>query len=191
MKKSSKAFKIGDKVAVLDEDIAGHVVKINADVITIETSDGFDLNFSEKQLIKIGRKQQTHNILNSNLFKEKIKQDQSVKINRHTKVKKKERFQPILEIDLHIHKLLNSTKGMTKHDILTFQLDTARHKLEFAINKKIQKLVFIHGVGEGVLKMELDYLFGRYDNIKYYDADYQKYGVGATEVYVYQNAKRI
>lgn len=191
MKKSSKAFKIGDKVAVLDEDIAGHVVKINADVITIETSDGFDLNFSEKQLIKIGRKQQTHNILNSNLFKEKIKQDQSVKINRHTKVKKKERFQPTLEIDLHIHKLLNSTKGMTKHDILTFQLDTARHKLEFAINKKIQKLVFIHGVGEGVLKMELDYLFGRYDNIKYYDADYQKYGVGATEVYVYQNAKRI
>ena len=35
--------------------------------------------------------------------------------------------------------------------------------------------------------MELEYLFGRYDNIKYYDADYKKYGLGATEVYIFQN----
>ena len=47
--------------------------------------------------------------------------------------------------------------------------------------------VFIHGVGEGVLKLELEYLFSRYDNVKFYDADYQKYGLGATEVYIYQN----
>jgi len=65
------------------------------------------------------------------------------------------------------------------------QLDTARRQLEFAIRKRIQKVVFIHGVGEGVLKTELEYLFGRY-NVKYYDADYQKYGLGATEVYIYQ-----
>ena len=59
--------------------------------------------------------------------------------------------------------------------------------MDFAIRKRIQKLVFIHGVGEGVLKSELDFLLGRYDNLKFYDADYQKYGVGATEVYFFQN----
>jgi len=32
-------------------------------------------------------------------------------------------------------------------------------------------------------------LFGRYNNVKYYDANYQKYGLGATEVYIYQNIK--
>jgi DNA-nicking Smr family endonuclease len=78
---------------------------------------------------------------------------------------------------------------MSNYDMLNLQLDTARHKLEFAIQKRIQKVVFIHGVGEGVLKSELDYLFGRYDNVKYYAADYQKYGQGATEVYIYQNIK--
>jgi len=92
-----------------------------------------------------------------------------------------------MEVDLHIHQLLNSYKGMTKHDILTFQLDTAKHKLEFAMLKRIQKVVFIHGVGEGVLKLELEYLFKRYENIKFYDAHYQKYGLGATEVYIFQN----
>ena len=48
-------------------------------------------------------------------------------------------------------------------------------------------IVFIHGVGEGVLKEELGYLFRKYDNVKFYDADYQKYGLGATEVYIFQN----
>ena len=76
---------------------------------------------------------------------------------------------------------------MSNHDMLTLQLDTAKRKLDFAINKRIQKIVFIHGVGEGDLKMELEYLFGRYDNVKFYDANYQKYGLGATEVYIYQS----
>ena len=73
--------------------------------------------------------------------------------------------------------------------MLTLQLETARRQLEFAIRKRIQKVVFIHGVGEGVLRTELEYLFGRYDNITFYDANYQKYGIGATEVYIFQNAK--
>ncbi|MFL1012109.1 Smr/MutS family protein [Flavisericum labens] len=94
-----------------------------------------------------------------------------------------------MEVDLHINQLVKSTRGMTNHDMLTLQLDTARHKLEFAIANRIQKVVFIHGVGEGVLKLELEYLFGRYGNVKFYDANYQKYGLGATEVYILQNAK--
>jgi len=49
--------------------------------------------------------------------------------------------------------------------------------------------VFIHGVGEGVLRTELEFLLGRYSNVTFYDAEYAKYGVGATEVYIYQNTK--
>jgi dsDNA-specific endonuclease/ATPase MutS2 len=94
---------------------------------------------------------------------------------------------PKMEVDLHIHQLVDSTRGLTNHEMLNIQLETAKRQLEFAIRKGIQKVVFIHGVGEGILKEELNYLFGRYENIKYYDAEYQKYGLGATEVYIYQN----
>jgi dsDNA-specific endonuclease/ATPase MutS2 len=76
---------------------------------------------------------------------------------------------------------------MSNFDILNIQLDTAKRQIEFAVRKRIPKIVFIHGVGEGVLKAELDYLLGRYDNLKFYDANFQKYGVGATEVYIFQN----
>ncbi|MEM9142151.1 MAG: Smr/MutS family protein, partial [Bacteroidota bacterium] len=101
--------------------------------------------------------------------------------------KPKQRNAPKMEVDLHIHQLVPSAKGMTKYDMLNLQLDTAKRQLEFAMRKHIQKVVFIHGVGEGVLREELHYLFRRYDNLKYYDADYRNYGLGATEVYIFQN----
>ena len=48
-------------------------------------------------------------------------------------------------------------------------------------------VVFIHGVGEGVLRQELETLFRRYNNVQFYDADYKTYGLGATEVRIFQN----
>ena len=90
-------------------------------------------------------------------------------------------------VDLHIHQLVNSQQGLDNYDMLTIQLDTAKRQLDFAIQKRIQRIVFIHGIGEGVLKIELEFLFKRYENVKYYEADFQKYGRGATEVYIYQN----
>ena len=178
-------LKIGDSVSVLDEDLKGIIVKIIDDTITIESNDGFALEFSANELIKV----ETDTELRTNIFSksslaEAISQKEIPK-RKQIKVKQKERFQPTLEVDLHIHQLTNSTRGMTNHDMLTLQLDTAKHQLEFAIRKRIQKVVFIHGKGEGVLKLELDYLFGRY-NVKFYEANYQKYGIGATEVYIYQ-----
>ena len=76
---------------------------------------------------------------------------------------------------------------MSNFDMLNLQLDTARHRLEQAIKSRQKRLVFIHGVGEGVLKQELETLFRRYDHIDFYDADFKTYGFGATEVYIYQN----
>ena len=76
---------------------------------------------------------------------------------------------------------------MTNFDMLNLQLDTARRQLEFAIKKRIPKLGFIHGVGEGVLRQELETVLRRYNNVTFYDADYREYGLGATEVKIFQN----
>jgi hypothetical protein len=43
-------------------------------------------------------------------------------------------------------------------------------------------------MGAGVLKTELEYLFKKY-NVYWNDASFQKYGLGATEVKIYQNPK--
>ena len=179
----------GDAVTVLDEDLKGIVVNIVGETVTIETNEGFELEFSKRELIKT----ESDTVLQSNVFssaslEEAVSQKEIFK-KKSNKIKSKERFQPTFEVDLHIHQLTNSARGMTNHDMLTLQLDTAKRQLDFAISKRIQKVVFIHGKGDGILKLELEYLFGRYNNIKFYEANYQKYGLGATEVYIYQNIK--
>lgn len=175
-------FKVGDAVAVLDDDLSGIITKITTASITIETPDGFELDFEPKELV-ITKPLKIDLSEAAAIIREK----EQPKRRQPTTKKAKERYQPTMEVDLHIHHLTQNYKRMSNHDMLTLQLDTARGQLEFAIRKRFQKMVFIHGVGEGVLKTELEYLFGRYNNIKYYDADYQKYGVGATEVYIFQN----
>ena len=53
-----------------------------------------------------------------------------------------------------------------------------------ANKKKLgQKIVFIHGKGEGVLRHALvNELRYRYKNYRYQDASFQEYGYGATQV---------
>lgn len=181
-------FKKGDSVLVLDEDMSGVIKSISGDVITIESEDGFDLQFSASELIKTNSSTTLkHEAFSNASAKEIISEKESGKKKKPVGIKPKERTQPAMEVDLHIHQLTNSVKGMTNHDMLTLQLDTAKRQLEFAMRKRIQRVVFIHGVGEGVLKIELEFLFGRYNNVKFYDANLQKYGLGATEVYIYQS----
>ncbi|ULC60845.1 DNA mismatch repair protein MutS [Flaviramulus sp. BrNp1-15] len=182
------ALKVGDYVLVLDEDLSGVVKSINGNIISIETEDGFLLEFRSDELVKNDKKQSlSSEIFSNSSLADVVSEKELPKRRKQIKKRAKDKYEPTLEVDLHINQLIKSSKGMTNHDMLTLQLETARRQLDFAIKKRIQKVVFIHGVGEGVLKLELEYLFGRYNNVKFYDANYQKYGLGATEVYIFQN----
>lgn len=180
-------FKVGDTVTVLDDDISGTVIKVAGNTITIESSDGFEFEFEAHELILSKDQNFSSAIFNDHSLNEILKEKEASKKRKIPALKPKERTQPAMEVDLHIHHLTDSTKHMNNFEMLNLQLETAKRQLEFAIKKRIQKVVFIHGVGEGVLKAELETLFGRYDNVKFYEANYQKYGLGATEVYIYQN----
>ncbi len=178
-------FKTGDIVAVIDDTIKGIVTGVKQDTITLETEDGFLMTFESSELVLIKSDQKEFSkyidIKNDVLIE---KEFSSVKKKSAKRLKGREL--PPLEVDLHIHHLIKSTRGMNNHDMLTLQLDTARRQLEFAIKKNIQRVVFIHGVGEGVLQKEIEFLLGRY-NVEVRPASFQKYGFGATEVYIYQN----
>lgn len=181
-----KNLKPGDKVELLDDNLSGIVEKVEGEHISLKTTEGFIMTFPAADLVKIDDDIDDLEADDFD-FDEILKEKTPAKKHKSQKVKPKERNAPPMEVDLHVNQLVRSTRGMSNHEMLNLQLDTARHKLEFAIKRRIQKIVFIHGVGEGVLKMELEYLFGRYENVKFYDADYQKYGLGATEVYIMQN----
>ena len=97
--------------------------------------------------------------------------------------KKKKDESAVIEIDLHINQLLETTQGMSTADILNYQLDTFHNILKENTGKKGQKIVFIHGKGEGVLRTAIEKeLKTRYKSYTYQDASFQEYGFGATLV---------
>lgn len=89
----------------------------------------------------------------------------------------------IIEVDLHIGELLDDTRGMSNGEMLNYQLDKFREVMEQYRNKREQRIVFIHGKGDGVLRRALlDELKRKYPACKAQDASFQEYGFGATMV---------
>ena len=188
-KKMAQKFEIGDKVAVLDDDISGVVIKVQNNEISVETTDDFVMTFFVNELVKINNSNELSGFFSTQSLGSVLKDKEEPKKRSFVKEKKSRKDEFVLEVDLHIEKLVPSKRGMSNYDILTLQMETAKRQLDFAIKNRMPKVVFIHGVGEGVLKAELDFMLGRYDNISFQDANYQKYGLGATEVYIKQNVK--
>ena len=188
-KKMAQKFEIGDKVAVLDDDISGVVIKVQNNEISVETTDNFVMTFFVNELVKINNSNELSGFFSTQSLGSVLKDKEEPKKRSFVKEKRSRKDEFVLEVDLHIEKLVPSKRGMSNYDILTLQMETAKRQLDFAIKNRMPKVVFIHGVGEGVLKAELDFMLGRNDGISFQDANYQKYGLGATEVYIKQNVK--
>lgn len=187
---SNNNFQIGDKVSVLDDAFDGVVVSIDNSNITIKTTDGFLMTYLVKELIKTNNVSELNRVFSSESLTDVLRDKAEVKKRSFVKEKKSKKEEFVLEVDLHIDKLVKSYSRLSNYEMLNIQMDSAKGQLEFALKKRIPKLVFIHGVGEGVLKSELEFMLSKYDGITFKEADYRKYGVGATEVYIKQNPNR-
>ena len=89
----------------------------------------------------------------------------------------------IVEVDLHCNQLLETTAGMESKDILEYQLDVFKKTMEEFKLRRGQKIVFIHGKGDGVLRQRILWeLQGKYKRHNHQDASFKQYGYGATMV---------
>lgn len=168
-------FEIGDKVSLMDENLNGVVKAINKDCVVVTIEDGFDMEVNLSQLVPF----QEFEFSMGDIRRIKLEKNDNAKPKKTSKTSKKKTY---IEFDLHIDKLHPNWKTLDKSNYLNYQLSAAQGKLDFAIKKRIPHFVFIHGVGEGVLKQELHTILGRYDFLVFEDAPYYKYGLGATLV---------
>lgn len=103
-------------------------------------------------------------------------------------VKRKGPDTSLLEVDLHASELLSTTAGMSKADILNYQIDYFRRVMDSNLRNVGREIIFIHGKGEGVLRQallkELNY---RYKSCEVSDASFREYGFGATRVKIHGN----
>jgi hypothetical protein len=93
---------------------------------------------------------------------------------------------PSGEIDLHAEIILgNSFKQTPKNEILQKQLEAFESNLDRAILSGMDEVTFIHGVGNGVLKTEIQKRLSKSAHVKFFqDAQKGKFGYGATLVVI-------
>lgn len=89
------------------------------------------------------------------------------------------------EIDLHISALKDDYNHMKPHEIIIEQMNYFNRTLEDAMLHQYQKIVYIHGIGNGTLKKRLKEELAGYDEIDVRDASFQQYGYGAIEIKIH------
>lgn len=104
-------------------------------------------------------------------------------VHKRKRIERKLKTPNVLEVDLHINELVDTTVGMSNADMLLLQIDKFHEVLAEQAKNKGQKIVFIHGKGEGVLRTEIEkQLKSRYKSYYFQDASFREYGFGATMV---------
>jgi len=90
-----------------------------------------------------------------------------------------------LEVDLHIEKLSQS-RNLSDAACLNLQIERCRRTLTEHRQQKGLKIIFIHGKGDGTLRLQImKLLMSEFPTCKASDASFSKYGMyGATEVII-------
>jgi dsDNA-specific endonuclease/ATPase MutS2 len=128
----------------------------------------------DRDLVKI----QSENYSDKIIYKDSIDQ-----------ISKQPRIVVTPEIDLHIDDNEMISKRISSNEILHHQVRKADVFIQKMIENREHKFVLIHGVGEGILKNEIKFLLTKYAGVSSRDADFNKYGFGATQVEVNYNLR--
>jgi hypothetical protein len=172
-------FKVGEKVSFLHEAGWGIIQEFKENAVIVEDETGFERPILLNELVKIhGDHQDTFDDVPLD-FSEK---DVGTNNNKISQIDDTRKFKDFWEIDLHIHELLDSDLGLTNAEMLRHQMSVLKSFYRNASDKRIRKLIIIHGVGQGVLKSEVRSFLKEQEGIEFYDADFREYGKGATTV---------
>ena len=186
------AIAVGDEVSFLDEVGGGTVLRMTPkDRVVVRTHDGFELEYPVKMVVKRERSASytvsDHHaklVAANDRMAERIEKDKGkgASANNGGRPPAKVEDPTVMEIDLHLEKLVENEERLTDGEKLSFQLDYFERMLNTAIRLRKRRLVVIHGVGEGVLREEVRKMLQYYEGCRFDDADPRRYGYGATAI---------
>lgn len=131
-------MKIGDQVAVIDEDLKGTITSVHGSRIVFADEFGFTHQYFKEKLV-------IHNAeLYDNIYIERKVEPIKVISKKHNKNH--------LVLDLHFEKLVSNPSDYESFERLFIQKEKLMETLEFCRKNNLKKLEIVHGVGDGVLQ---------------------------------------
>jgi len=173
------SFKVGDKVRFVHEKGEGVVTDVkSAYKIKVELVEGLEIEVAASELV----------VIKEMPIKDAEISPKESPLKKTGKVSKPHATHERV-VDLHIEELIDNSHLMNNTQKLNVQLDHFKEELDDAIAGHIHKVIFIHGVGNGVLRQSIRDILKRWDGVEYSDGAYKKYGAGATEVRIIARTK--
>ena len=177
-------FSVGDKVKIVDEQSEGEIIRIDKTQIWVSTDLGFDFPYYPHQLIKLTPSGE--NVYSPKKFQFPATEKKIVEKGKWVFPKIHLHKKGVPEVDLHLEELIERDSQISHHEKMEYQLAYLQEVLSRAREQKVRRLIIIHGVGEGVLRSAIkNLLVEAYPDVESLDADYSKYGYGATEIIIH------
>ncbi|MCC6601327.1 MAG: Smr/MutS family protein [Crocinitomicaceae bacterium] len=198
-------FNIGDRVRFLNDEGEGKIIAFLPEgMAMVEDTSGFAFEHSVTELVPVkdpakewrGYRElepDINDIVERNTdskISKKVNDDFKL-IYKKISASNERRRGETLEVDLHAHELLDRHEHLSPGEIVKIQMEHFERMLRNAEEHKIHRIIFIHGVGQGVLRAEIRKLLHHYyPHCEFMDAPYHQYGQGATEVRIRPNFRR-
>lgn len=183
------SFEVGDKVKFINEKLQGEIIEvISSELLLVACNDGFDHQVNIYDVLKVNEEDEVSFKTNTIHIKDQVKQIKLHKPNMNSFLGRymsntKYQFEKVVEVDLHLEELVEFPNRLDDWQKLHTQMQHVKKCISAAQDENVRKMVFIHGVGTGVLRAELHNLLSNYDDLTFNDADYREYGKGATIVH--------
>ena len=115
-------MKKGDTVQVLDDSVEGTIVSVENSTVVVKTVDGFKIAYQRQELLVLENpiSSQEFSVVN---ISEVLKNKEELTHKNAKGQKPKQRVKPAMEVDLHIHQLVSSQRGLSNYEMLEIQLE--------------------------------------------------------------------
>ena len=197
-------FKPGQRVKFLNDVGSATVIRVEGGQVVVTDEDGFDRPVAANELMAAPDPEaeaksygdtipDLAKLLAQEVGEKRMKElqkDFEVRY-QNTQATSMARRDAHMEVDLHIHELVDDQSGLPDRAKLAIQMDHFDRMMDIAKREKLRRIIFIHGVGQGVLRHQIhNTLEQHHPDCTHRQADPRKYGSGATEVWLGQGAWR-
>lgn len=162
-------MKIGDKIALLDEDLKGLIKKIEKDFIVIEDEYGFERKVQPEEIV----------LENAEIYKS---QPITSKVEPTEKPTSKPAKDETMLLDLHFNQLVDNPDQYSSWDRLFLQKQKLEETLAFCRENRIKRLEVVHGLGEGVVQDMVLKVLRSQTGLEFEDDDFFKNQSGSVLV---------
>lgn len=197
-------FEKGQRVKFLNDVGSAVVLRMEGELVVVEDEDGFERSVERRELIaalepgveadKYGNTiPDIATLLAQDVGEKRMRELQKEFEVRYqnSQATSMARRDAHMEVDLHIHELVDDQRGLPDRAKLAIQMDHFDRMMDIAKREKLRRIVFIHGVGQGVLRHQIrTSLDQHHPDCTYREGDPRKYGSGATEVWLGQASWR-